>query len=91
MHIINGFLIREVADERVAVPIGNAVRKFSGVISLNDSAAFLLQLLLTEQTPETLLSAMLNEFEIDEGTARQDITEFLSIMDSLGLLVDAPL
>ncbi|MGM9523805.1 MAG: PqqD family protein [Faecousia sp.] len=91
MHIINGFLIREVADERVAVPIGDAVRKFSGVISLNDSAAFLLQLLHTEQTPETLLSAMLNEFEIDEGTARQDITEFLSIMDSLGLLVDAPL
>ena len=91
MHIINGFLIREVADERVAVPIGDAVRKFSGVISLNDSAAFLLRLLHTEQTPESLLSEMLNEFEIDEATAKQDITEFLSIMDSLGLLVGGTL
>lgn len=87
MHIINGFLIREVADELVAVPIGDAVRKLSGVISLNDSAAFLLQLLHTEQTHESLLSAMLEEFEIDEVTAKQDIAEFLSSMDLLGLLI----
>ena len=88
MHIVNGFMIREVADERVAIPVGEAVRKFSGMISLNDSAAFLLQLLQTEQTPDTLLDAVLKEFEVSEDDARKDISEFLSAMDALGLLVD---
>ena len=88
MHIVNGFMIREVADERVAIPVGEAVRKFSGMISLNDSAAFLLQLLQTEQTPDTLLDAVLKEFEVSEDDARKDISEFLSTMDALGLLVD---
>lgn len=88
MHIVNGFMIREVAGERVAIPGGEAVRKFSGMISLNDSAAFLLQLLQTEQTPDTLLDAVLKEFEVSEDDARKDISEFLSAMDALGLLVD---
>lgn len=88
MHIVNGFMIRQVAGERVAVPVGEAVRKFSGMISLNDSAAFLLQLLQTEQTTETLLDAVLKEFEISKDDARKDISEFLSVMDTLGLLVD---
>ncbi len=88
MHIVNGFMIREVAGERIAVPVGEAVRKFSGMISLNDSAAFLLQLLQTEQTQETLLAAVLKEFEVSEDEARTDITEFLSVMDKLGLLVE---
>ena len=88
MHIVNGFMIREVADERVAIPVGEAVRKFSGMISLNDSAAFLLQLLQTEQTPDTLLDAVLKEFEVSEDDARKDISEFLSAMDALDLLVD---
>ena len=81
-------MIRKVAGERVAVPVGEAVRKFSGMISLNDSAAFLLQLLQTEQTTETLLDAVLKEFEISKDDARKDISEFLSVMDTLGLLVD---
>lgn len=88
MHIVNGFMIRQVAGERVAVPVGEAVRKFSGMISLNDSAAFLLQLLQTEQTTETLLDAVLKEFEVSKDDARKDISEFLSVMDTLGLLVD---
>lgn len=88
MHIVNGFMIRQVAGERVAVPVGEAVRKFSGMISLNDSAAFLLQLLQTEQTTETLLDAVLKEFAVSKDDARKDISEFLSVMDTLGLLVD---
>lgn len=88
MHIVNGFMIREVAGERVAVPIGEAVRRFSGMISLNDSAAFLLQLLQTEQTPDTLLQAVLKEFEVSQEDAQRDISEFLSVMNQLNLLVD---
>lgn len=89
MRILDSFLIREVAGECIAVPTGAAAAKFSGIISLNDTAAFLLRLLFTEQSEETLLKAMLEEFDIDEDTARKDITALLNSFSSLGLLINS--
>lgn len=86
MHIISSFFIREVAGERIAVPAGAAAAKFSGIISLNETAAFLLAALSEEQTEESLLAAMLEEFDTDAATARADIADFLASLRTLGLL-----
>lgn len=89
MHVISSFFIREVAGERIAVPAGAAAAKFSGIISLNESAAFLLAALSDEQTEESLLAAMLEEFDTDAATARADIADFLASLRTLGLLEGA--
>ena len=89
MHVISSFFIREVAGERIAVPAGAAAAKFSGIISLNETAAFLLAALSEEQTEESLLAAMLEEFDTDAATARADIADFLASLRSLGLLEGA--
>ena len=89
MHIISSFFIREVAGERIAVPAGAAAAKFSGIISLNETAAFLLAALSEEQTEESLLAAMLEEFDTDAATARADIADFLASLRTLGLLEGA--
>ena len=89
MHVISSFFIREVAGERIAVPAGAAAAKFSGIISLNETAAFLLAALSEEQTEESLLAAMLEEFDTDAATARADITDFLASLRTLGLLEGA--
>lgn len=89
MHVISSFFIREVAGERIAVPAGAAAAKFSGIISLNESAAFLLAALSEEQTEESLLAAMLEEFDTDAATARADIADFLASLRTLGLLEGA--
>ncbi len=89
MHVISSFFIREVAGERIAVPAGAAAAKFSGIISLNETAAFLLAALSEEQTEESLLAAMLEEFDTDAATARADIADFLASLRTLGLLEGA--
>lgn len=89
MHVISSFFIREVAGERIAVPAGAAAAKFSGIISLNETAAFLLAALSDEQTEESLLAAMLEEFDTDAATARADIADFLASLRTLGLLEGA--
>ena len=89
MHVISNFFIREVAGERIAVPAGAAAAKFSGIISLNETAAFLLAALSEEQTEESLLAAMLEEFDTDAATARADIADFLASLRTLGLLEGA--
>ena len=89
MHVISSFFIREVAGERIAVPAGAAAAKFSGIISLNETGAFLLAALSAEQTEDSLLAAMLDEFDIDADTALADIAAFLASLRSLGLLEGA--
>ncbi len=77
MKIKNGYILREVAGNHVVVPTGNTSVDFSGVITLNDTGAYLWKLLGKEKTEQELLFGMLEEYEIDEATAKADLSEFL--------------
>ena len=41
MKIKQGFMLREVAGNYVVVAVGEASKKFNGVINLNESGAFI--------------------------------------------------
>ncbi len=86
MHIVPGFVVRQVAGETIAIPAGAAARKLSGLLALNGSGKLLFDLLQTEQTPEALVQALLDEYDIDAPTAEADVTEFLDILRQNGVL-----
>lgn len=86
MRIVPGFLLRRIAGETVAIPSGDAAHRLSGLIALNGSGEFLFELLQTEQTEQSLTEGMLDRYEIDEETARQDVAEFLAMLRESGLL-----
>lgn len=88
MHVLEGFVIREIAGETIAIPSGEAARELSGLISLNESGAFLFELLRSEQTEDSLTAALLENFDIDPVTAAQDVSEFLDILRNSGVLVE---
>lgn len=88
MRIVGTFTIREVLDEIVAIPAGDALSRFSGIISLNPVGKFIFECLATEQTEESLLAAVLAEYEVDEATAAQDLKEILAVLREHGLLVE---
>ena len=86
MHIISGFHVRQILDEVIAVPSGEASKVFSGIVSLNEIGRFLFEALQSEQTLDSLVSTVLEEYDIDPETARSDVTEFLEHLRSAGLL-----
>lgn len=88
MHVISGFIVRQIAGETIAIPAGPAARELSGLLALGGSGQFLFNLLQTEQTEDSLVQAVLETYEIDEATARADIAEFLEILRSNGVLVE---
>ena len=47
------FLLREVADSLVLVPVGEATKKYPGMITLNATGKFLWEALAAEQTAES--------------------------------------
>lgn len=86
MRIVPGFILREVAGEVIAVPAGQAARRLSGLVALNETGHFLFELLQSEQTEESLLHAMLDAYEIDPDTASADIGEFLALLRTSNML-----
>ncbi len=88
MRIAEGFIVREIAGETIAIPTGESARNLSGLVALNESGKLLFELLQSEQTEDSLTEALLNEFDTDPETARKDVREFLEILRSGGILVE---
>lgn len=80
MRIKDGFILRQIAGEDIVVPIGGNIANFNGVINLNKSAAYLLNLLKEEITADKLIVSLMNEYEIDEELATKDVNDFLNIL-----------
>lgn len=88
MHIVPGFVVRQIAGETVAIPAGEAARALSGLLALNGSGRLLFERLQTEQTPDSLVQYLLEQYEIDALTAKADVAEFLGILRENGVLVE---
>ena len=86
MKVDKEFVLREIAGEYVIIPIGRTVLSFNGLITVNEIGAFLWNLLQEDVTKEELVAKVLDEYEVDEETAREDIQEFLDTLVSGGIL-----
>lgn len=80
------FLLREVADSVVVVPVGQAARSFPGMMRLNESGRFLWELLSEAQTEESLVDAMVNRYDVNRTQAAADVAAFLARIRSVGAL-----
>lgn len=81
-----GFEIVTIADENMAVPIGEEATAFHGVVALSASAAFLLNSLNEPHTANELIEILLKEYDVDRETAEKDIKEIVPKLIELGLI-----
>ena len=77
MKLKYDFVVREVAEKIVAIPVGDATENFNCMITLNESGAFIFELLKEEITEEGLLQAFLNEYDATEQQAKNTIESVL--------------
>lgn len=80
------FLLRDVADTLVLVPVGSAATTFTGMITLNKTSAFLWELLATHQTRETLTQALTDRYDVDHTQAAKDVRTFVETLESAGAI-----
>lgn len=77
MIIRKGYILREVANKFIVVPVGEEAVNFNGLITLNKSGKFLFELLADEMTIESMTEKMMEKYEIDLKTAKSDVEEFV--------------
>ena len=87
MKLKSGFLLREVAGQKVVLPTDGAL-DLNMMITLNDTGAFLWEKLQSPITEEALVDALCAEYEIDRAVALTDVQKFLSIAREQGFLDD---
>lgn len=81
------FVIRDVAGKPVAVTIGADNAAFNGMVKLNDSAKFIFEKLNTEDISlDALVSAVMENYSIDEATAKEAVEAFVANLRANGLI-----
>lgn len=87
MKIKNTFVLRNIAGSNTVVPLGSEMMDFNGMITLNETGAFLWQHMLENTTVSALADALMSEYEgISRAEAESDINEFIETLKSKGIL-----
>ena len=86
MKIKKELVKRDIAGDTILVPVGKTVYDSNGLFILNELGAFLWDRLETAENEEELLTAVLNEYEVTEETARKDLRAFLDKLRDMGIL-----
>ncbi|HBL41219.1 MAG TPA: hypothetical protein DDY98_06480 [Ruminococcaceae bacterium] len=84
MKLNSNFITRTVDDTQILVPIGDS--GFSGIATGNETAAFIINQLKTDTTPEAILDAMANEYDAPRAVLQADINEILNKLHRIGAL-----
>lgn len=86
MRITEGFILREVANNFVVVPVGKTSLNFNGMVTLNATGAFLWRTLENDITEEDLIRVLTKKYDVSIDVASKDVREFLDILKSNHLI-----
>ena len=87
MRIKGEFVLREIAGDKILVPIGNTTMEISGMITLDEVGAFIWEQLESGLDEDQILNKILSVYEVEETVARTDLQEFLKKMTDEGLII----
>ena len=86
MKVSKEFVLREIAGDYIIIPTGKAVLEFNGLITVNEVGVSLWKMLQEEATYEELVKGILDEYDVEESVAREDIQEFLDRLSKGGII-----
>lgn len=84
--IKDGFVLRQVADTWVVMPLGQVSLDFNGMLTLNETGALLWQNLEKGADAEALTNALTAEYDVSAEEARKDVDAFLEKLKQAGCI-----
>ena len=86
MKACAGYVLRNIAGELLLMPTGDNIARFGGALLMNELSAFVWKKLQQPMTRDELLSAILDEYNIDEKTAAQDLDALLTELKEMQVI-----
>jgi methyltransferase-like protein len=69
---------RKTGDEYVLVPVANNIADMDSVYTLNETGAFIWELIDGKKSVEDLIEAVIKEYDVDSITATTDVFSFIN-------------
>ncbi len=85
-RIKKGFIIREIGNQIMAVPVGTQTSEIHGMIALTESAKLLWEALEQGATVEQLAEVLVENYEVEPSVACEDVVKFLDNLKEQGAL-----
>lgn len=86
MKIAKEFILREIAGEIVLIPTGETTQEFNGMLTMSDTARFIWQNIEKADSLDQMVEMLLEEYEVDEETARSSTVQFVTQLVESGFL-----
>lgn len=86
MKLRGEFIIRQVMDDIMAIPVGTTALKFNGMILLNEVSRVIWDCLEQETDPDAIAAAVTDAFDVSAEEAKADILVFLKRLRAAQLL-----
>ncbi len=86
MHIKQGFVMREVAGQHVAIATGEASKTFHGMVKLNATGAFIWQGIEKGRDAAAIAQGLSATYDVEAAKAAADVDAFISRMAEQGFL-----
>ena len=78
MKLKYNFVTNKVADRIVAVAVGDDAQKFNGFIKMNDTGAFIFNMLRNDVTVDEIADAMKREYDgVSDDELRLTVSRFI--------------
>lgn len=82
----SGFVLRKIGNQTMAVPVGPQTSHIHGMIALSESGELLWDALAEGAEEDVLVELIIQNYEVDELTARTDVRAFLKGLQEQGAL-----
>lgn len=89
MKIKPGYILRKIANSDMVIPVGDNIADFNGVISLNESAAFLWRHLNQGAEIPLLVETLMEEYNISRELAQEDTDHFVTRLQQANMLEES--
>ncbi len=86
MKIKEGYVIRQVMGNYVVIATGEESRNFHGMVKLNETAANIWNHIAEGKSEDEIVTAMMNEYEVEEQQLRADIKKTVETLAAQGLV-----
>ncbi|MBP3938237.1 MAG: PqqD family protein [Clostridia bacterium] len=83
----DGFIIREIGNQIMAVPVGKQTSEIHGMIALSESGKLLWERLKTGASVEELAAVLLENYDVEKEVAEADADKFIKALAEQGALL----
>lgn len=73
---------RKTGSEYVLVPVSNNIADMNSVFTLNETGAYIWELIDGKRTVADIIEALVSEYEISDNEAEKDVFEFVENLRS---------